>query len=104
MGGGGWRHCLPSLPSPREGLPPVLTKLVARIQRGEFVDMAELLWDNIEVERRKTSQDQGTSCVSNPPTAEKSRISLGGSSVLGFIQVYIPVQYVGGVPSTCGSF
>lgn len=34
-----------------EGLPAVTAKLVAKIQRREYVDMAELLKDNIEVER-----------------------------------------------------
>ena len=40
-----------------EGLPPVTAKLVAKIQRGEYVNMAELLKDNIEVERRHTPQE-----------------------------------------------
>ena len=38
-----------------EGLPPVPAKLVEKIRRGEFVDMAELLRDNIEAERRRGS-------------------------------------------------
>ena len=40
-----------------EGLPAVPAKLVAKIQRGEYVDMAELLKDNIEAERRRTPQE-----------------------------------------------
>ncbi len=36
-----------------EALPVVPGKLVQRIQRGEFVDMAELLKDNVEAERRR---------------------------------------------------
>lgn len=39
-----------------EGLPVVPAKLVARIQKGEYVDMAELLRDNIEVGRRRLAQ------------------------------------------------
>ena len=35
-----------------EALPVVLVKLVKRIVKGEFVDMAELLKDNMEAERR----------------------------------------------------
>ena len=35
-----------------EGLPPVAAKLVVKIQRGDFVDMAELMRDNMEAERR----------------------------------------------------
>ena len=34
------------------GLAPVPAKLVARILRGEFVDMAELLRDNLEAQWR----------------------------------------------------
>ena len=36
-----------------EALPVVPERLVKKILRGEFVDMAELLKDNIEVERRR---------------------------------------------------
>ena len=39
-----------------EGLPAVPAKLVAKIQRGEYVDMAELLKDNTEAERHRTPQ------------------------------------------------
>ena len=39
-----------------EALPVVPFKLVKRIQRGEFVDMAEILKDNMEVERRRAAQ------------------------------------------------
>ena len=35
-----------------EGLPPVPAKLVAKILKGDFLDMAELLRDNMEAERR----------------------------------------------------
>ena len=31
-----------------EGLPPVRAKLVAKIKKGNYVDMAELLHDNME--------------------------------------------------------
>ena len=37
----------------RKALPVVPAKLVKRIQRGEYVDMAELLKDNLEAERRR---------------------------------------------------
>ena len=39
-----------------ESLPPIPAKLVMKIQKGEFVDMAELLRDNIEAERRRTKE------------------------------------------------
>ena len=45
-----------------EGLPPVPVKLVTKIQRGgggDYVDMAELLRDNMEMEHRQPSDAQG---------------------------------------------
>ncbi len=47
-----------------ESLPAVPAKLVAKILKGEYVDMAELLKDNIEVGRRKDLQDgaRGSGC------------------------------------------
>ena len=35
-----------------EGLAPVPSKLVAKILKGEFVDMAKLMRDNLEAQRR----------------------------------------------------
>ena len=43
-----------------EGLPPIPAKLVSKIQKGDFVDMAELLRDNIEADRRR-SKESGAS-------------------------------------------
>ncbi len=43
-----------------EGLAPIPAKLVAKIQRGEFVDMAEFLRDNLEAIRRGALSDQLT--------------------------------------------
>ena len=40
-----------------EGLAPVPAKLVAKILKGDFVDMAELLRDNLEAQRRGILQD-----------------------------------------------
>ena len=37
-----------------EGLPPVPHKLVKKIQKGDYVDMAELLRDNMELGRRQS--------------------------------------------------
>ena len=50
-----------SIPQPfllSKGLAPVPLKLVEKIQKLEFVDMAELLRDNLEVQRQVASQDQ----------------------------------------------
>ena len=41
-----------------EGLPPVPAKLVAKIRKGKFVDMADLLRDNIEASRRQAESEQ----------------------------------------------
>ena len=41
-----------------EGLAPVPAKLVDKIIRGDFVDMAELLRDNLEVQRRGSGQEE----------------------------------------------
>ena len=43
-----------------ESLPSVPAKLVARVRKGEYVDMADLLRDNIEVDRRRTAQGGDT--------------------------------------------
>ena len=40
-----------------EVLPPVPAKIVTRILRGEFIDMAELLRDNLEAQHRGALQD-----------------------------------------------
>ena len=52
-----------------EGLPPVPAKLVAKILKGEFINMAELLRDNIEAERRWCCSDT-TSNQTRPPQRE----------------------------------
>ena len=55
-----------------EHFPPVPPKLVQKIQAGEFVDLAELLPDNMEMVRRASIEGQGQSQrqlrrVVNPP-------------------------------------
>ena len=44
-----------------EGLPPVPAKLVAKIQKGDYVDMAELLRDNMEWEHPLSTSDSSES-------------------------------------------
>ena len=46
-----------------EGLPPVPHQLAARILRGEYVDMAELLRDNLEAQRRAGAASSSTDKV-----------------------------------------
>ena len=43
-----------------EGLPPVPVKLLGKICKGEFVDMAEMLRDNIEAERHRGSASESS--------------------------------------------
>ena len=57
-----------------DGLAPVPSKLVARIVKGEFVDMAELLRDNLEahrwgtlIEPAATSSDVNRKCRREVP-------------------------------------
>ena len=51
----------------------VSAKLVRRILQGEYIDMAELLKDNMEAERRRLSAEGGS-------TGERSRTYSVGSS------------------------
>ena len=44
-----------------DSFPPIPAKLVGKVVRGDFVDMAELLRDNIEAERRCGHGDEGSS-------------------------------------------
>ncbi len=43
-----------------EALPVVPAKMVKRILKGEFVDMAELLKDNVEAERRRAAGNESS--------------------------------------------
>ena len=56
-----------------EGLPPIPAKLVAKIQRGEFVDMAELLRDNIEADRRRTKEGDADPSGGQPSSSQTRR-------------------------------
>ena len=42
-----------------EGIPPVPAKVVARIWKGEYIDMADLLRDNLEADRRRATAQRG---------------------------------------------
>ena len=65
-----------------EGLAPVPGKLVAKIVRGEFVDMAELLRDNIEALRRRS----GVDTTSNGQSAKSTRREV--PDILSWIQCF----------------
>lgn len=54
-----------------DGLPPVPAKVVEKILSGQFVDMAELLRDNMEVERRRNTMEYTT--AGPAPTARPVR-------------------------------
>ena len=73
-----------------EGLPPVPHKLLSRIQRGEYVDMAELLRDNLEAQRRSSSQPASCSSTGSNPSRSRREIS----DLLSWVQcfgIYIAV-------------
>ena len=55
-----------------DSFPPIPAKLVGKILKGDFVDMAQLLRDNIEAERRGGQGDGGGSGNGNrkPPRRE----------------------------------
>ena len=56
-----------------EGLPPVPAKLVGRILKGNFVDMAELLCDNLEAQRRGALHETGSTSASSPTSSRHRR-------------------------------
>ena len=52
---GEWKRALEEKPFMLgESLPVVPAKLVKKIKKGEFLDMSELLKDNVEAERRRS--------------------------------------------------
>ena len=65
-----------------ECLSPVLAKLVAKIIKGDYVDMAELLQDNIEAERQRATD----SSAASPSTSQAHRREVPDfCSALGFM-------------------
>ena len=44
-----------------EGFSPVPAKLVMHVLRGDFIDMVELQWDNLEAQRNGALQDAASS-------------------------------------------
>ena len=56
-----------------ESLPVVPVKLVKKILKGDFVDMADLLKDNLEVERRRYSQERESGHASSGQTPHYRR-------------------------------
>lgn len=68
-----------------EGLPPVPAKLVGRILKGEFVDMAELLRDNLEALRRGGLHDSATS---GEPSSSTSRPRREVPDLLSWVQCF----------------
>ena len=55
-----------------EGLAPVPAKLMGRILRGNFVDMAELLRDNLEAQRRGVIQE--SSVIPSDPKRSRQEV------------------------------
>ena len=65
-----------------DGFPPVPAKLVGKILRLEFVDMAELLRDNIDAERRQGRQRE----AAGVPAKQQQRREV--SDILSWIQCF----------------
>ena len=66
-----------------EGLPPVPYKLASKILRGEYIDMAELLRDNLEAQRRAASTAVVTS---HPAATPKNRREV--PDILSWVQCF----------------
>ena len=62
-----------------EALPIVPTKLAEDILRGEYIDMAELLKDNIEAERRRLASTKEGSGPSRGTHIEPSQTCYAAS-------------------------
>ena len=54
-----------------EGLPPVPYKLASKILRGEYIDMAKLLRDNLEAQRRAATTEVATPHPASTPRIDK---------------------------------
>ena len=54
-----------------EGLPPVPHKLASKTLRGEYIDMAELLRDNLEAQRRAAITAAATPHPSSTPKSRR---------------------------------
>ena len=67
-----------------DGLPPVPHKLAARILRGEFVDMAELLRYNLEMQRRSSSLPSTQTASAATPAKNRREIL----DVLSWVQCF----------------
>ena len=75
-----------------EGLPPIPAKLVVKIQKGDFVDMAELLRDNIEADRRRSKEGS-----IGPSTGQQSQSRREVPDILSWVQcfgIYISIVVV----------
>ena len=71
-----------------EGLPPVPYKLAAKIWRGDYLDMAELLRDNLEAQKwAVATQHSGLT--------QKSRREIPDilSNVLAYIWQWLPASF-----------
>ena len=75
-----------------EGLPPIPAKLVAKIQKCKFVDMAELLRNNIEAERRHTKEG-GSGAVTGQSSQNRREVPYILSWILCFgMYAYVVVN------------
>ena len=66
-----------------EGLPPVPYKLASKILRGEYIDMAKLLRDNLEAQRRAATTEVATP---HPASTPKNRREV--PDILSWVQCF----------------
>ena len=85
----------------REGLPAVLAKLVSKIQRGEYVDMAELLHERGGATPRHLKVRQVMLSSEQAPSTGKCLTSLVGCSASALMHVsWVPSSPIS--PRSCG--
>ena len=66
-----------------EGLPPVPYKLASKILWGEYIDMAELLRDNLEAQNRAA-----TTAVATPHPASTTKNTREVPDILSWVQCF----------------
>ena len=84
-----------------EGLPPVPHKLASKILRGEYIDMAELLRDNLEAQRRAATTAAATPHPSSTPKSRREVPDiLSWVQCFGHEQMSRAHQGAAGIPDT----
>lgn len=74
-------------------LPPVPAKVVEKILRGQFIDMAELLRDKMEVERRRSKLESASASASARPARREVPDLLSWVQCFGVFASVIASKY-----------